>query len=59
VIQIVSLNESHQECQEGPQNKEDIRLRVFEKKFLKGVLGPKGVRVAEGQRMLHSKEFHN
>jgi hypothetical protein len=39
--------------------KEEHRLRLFENRVLRGILGPKRDEVTEEWRKLHSRELHN
>jgi hypothetical protein len=39
--------------------REEHRLRVFEKRVLRKIFGPKREEVAGGWRRLHSEELHN
>jgi hypothetical protein len=39
--------------------REEHRLRVFENRVLRGILGPKMDEVTGGRRKLHNEELHN
>jgi hypothetical protein len=39
--------------------REEQRLRVFEKRVLRRIFGPKRHEVIEGSRKLHNKKLHN
>jgi hypothetical protein len=39
--------------------REEHRLRAFENRMLRGILGPKRKEVARGWRRLHTEELHN
>jgi hypothetical protein len=39
--------------------REEHRLRVFEKRVLRGIFGPNRVEVTGGWRRLHNEELHN
>jgi hypothetical protein len=39
--------------------REEHRLRVFEKRVLRGIFGPKRDEVTGGWRRLHNEELHN
>jgi hypothetical protein len=43
----------------SPTLREELRLRVFENRVLRGIYGAKGEEVVGGWRRLHNEEPHN